>query len=108
MVIHMLHWQLITHDSSKMDTLSKFLKNLNKRELIHFQVLNFTCCRRHFQERRKKCYGGNFVDGTVWCLLPSANEVWGKVIFSVILSTGRSLYDVTSCLAAWSHVPSGV
>ena len=27
---------------------------------------------------------------------------------SVILSTGRgSLYDVTSYLAAWSHVPSG-
>ena len=24
----------------------------------------------------------------------------------VILSTGGSLYDVTSCLAAWSHVPS--
>ena len=26
---------------------------------------------------------------------------------SVILSTGESRYDVTSCLAAWSYVPSG-
>ena len=37
-----------------------------------------------------------------------ANEVWGKVMFlhlSVILFTNGSLYDVTSCLAAWSHVP---
>ena len=38
-------------------------------------------------------------------------SVWGKVMIllaSVILSTGRrgSLYDVTSCLAAWYHVPS--
>ena len=44
--------------------------------------------------------------------LPPANEVWGKVIISeacVILVMGWgwwSLYDVTSCLAAWSHVPS--
>ena len=26
---------------------------------------------------------------------------------SVILYTGGSLYDVSSCLAAWYHVPSG-
>ena len=42
--------------------------------------------------------------------LPPANEVWGKVIFSatcVFLFGGGYLYDVTSCLAAWSHVPSG-
>ena len=47
-------------------------------------------------------------------LLPPANEVWGRVIFSgrvsVILSGGGGggfLHDVTSCLAVWSHVPSG-
>ena len=47
-------------------------------------------------------------------LLSPANEVWGKVIFpqacvshSIALGWGRSSYDVTSCLAAWSHVPSG-
>ena len=38
------------------------------------------------------------------------NEVWGKVMFlltCVILFLGGrgSLYDVTSCLADWSHVP---
>ena len=41
--------------------------------------------------------------------LPPANEDWGKVMFlhmSVTVSKG-SLYDVSSCLAAWSHVPSG-
>ena len=40
--------------------------------------------------------------------LPSAKEVWGKVMFSqafVCPRGGVSLYDVTSCLAAWSHVP---
>ena len=40
-------------------------------------------------------------------------KFWGKVMFlhmSVILSTvGKgSLYDVTSFLAAWFHVPSGL
>ena len=42
-------------------------------------------------------------------ILPPANEVWGKVIFSqVSLSVHMgSMYDVTSCLAARSHVPSG-
>ena len=46
--------------------------------------------------------------------LPPANEVWGKVIFSqarvshsVRGGGGVSLYNVTSCLAVWSHVPSG-
>ena len=41
--------------------------------------------------------------GSANLLLPPANVVWGKVMFlhmSVILSTGGSLYDVTSCLAA--------
>ena len=40
--------------------------------------------------------------------LPSANEVWGKVMFllaCVNLFTG-GLYDVTSCLVPWSHVLS--
>ena len=42
--------------------------------------------------------------------LPPAKEVWGKVMFlhvSVNHSERgeRSLYDVTSCLVAWSHVP---
>ena len=46
-------------------------------------------------------------------LLLPANEVWGKVIFSQVCVNhsvhrgGRgSLYDVTSCWAAWSHVPT--
>ena len=43
-------------------------------------------------------------------LLPPANEVWGKVMFlhkTIILFIGEAgLYDVISCLAAWSHVPS--
>ena len=44
-------------------------------------------------------------------LLPPANEVAGPWCFytclSVILFTGDgSLYNVTSCLVAWSHVPS--
>ena len=43
-------------------------------------------------------------------LLPPANEVCGKVMLlylSVSHSVhGGALYDVTSCLAAWSHVPS--
>ena len=30
----------------------------------------------------------------------------GNDFTGVCLSTGGSLYDVTSCLAAWSHVPS--
>ena len=30
----------------------------------------------------------------------------GNIFRGVCLSTGRSLYDVTSCLAVWSHVPS--
>ena len=41
--------------------------------------------------------------GSANLLLPPANVVWGKVMFlhmSVILSTGGSLYDVTSSLAA--------
>ena len=43
------------------------------------------------------------------CLLPPANEVWGKVMFSQACVShsvrGGSLYDVTSCLAAWCHAP---
>ena len=41
-------------------------------------------------------------------LLPPAKEVWGKVMFSqvVVCPQEGSLHDVTSCLAAWSHVPS--
>ena len=43
-------------------------------------------------------------------LLPT-NQVWGKVIFSQACASHSvhrgSLYDVTSCLAAWFHVPSG-
>ena len=41
-------------------------------------------------------------------LLPFANEVWGKVIFlkRVSFYSGGTLYYVTSCLTAWSHVPS--
>ena len=45
-------------------------------------------------------------------LLPPANEVWGKVIFSQACVSHSvhegegSLYDVTFCLAAWSHVHS--
>ena len=39
------------------------------------------------------------------------NQVWSKVMFSeafVCAQGGRgTLYDVTTCLAAWSHVPSG-
>ena len=31
----------------------------------------------------------------------------GNVFIGVCLSTGGFLYDVTSCLAVWSHVPSG-
>ena len=42
--------------------------------------------------------------------LPPANEVWGKVMFLlaclILFTGGGSLYDVTSCQAAWSHVPS--
>ena len=47
--------------------------------------------------------------------LPPSNEVWGKVIFLLVCVSrsvhrrgwgGSSLYDVTSCLSAWSHVPS--
>ena len=30
----------------------------------------------------------------------------GNVFTGVCLSTGGSIYDVTSCLAAWSRVPS--
>ena len=41
--------------------------------------------------------------------LPPVNEVWGKTMFlhvSVILSKGEGgLYDVTSCLDAWSRDP---
>ena len=42
----------------------------------------------------------------------TANEVWGKVVFllaSVILFREKRgpLFDVTSCLSAWSHVPLG-
>ena len=42
-------------------------------------------------------------------LLPPANKVWGKVMFSeasVILSTGGLRMMSLPCLAAWSHVPS--
>ena len=47
------------------------------------------------------------------CLLPPGNKVWGKVMFYTCLSFcphggSGSLYDVTSCLAAWPHIPSGV
>ena len=42
--------------------------------------------------------------------LPPASEVWGKIIFSEACGSHSvhrgSLYDVTSCLAAWFHVPS--
>ena len=50
-------------------------------------------------------------------LLLPGNEVGGNVIFSQACVShsvhgrwvgGGSLYDVTSCLAAWSHVPSRV
>ena len=42
--------------------------------------------------------------------LTFANEVLGKVMFlqvSVCAREGESLHDVISCLASWSHVPSG-
>ena len=47
-----------------------------------------------YRSRRYASYWNAF-------LLPPANEVWGKVIVSHV-----SLYDVMSCLADWSHVPS--
>ena len=37
--------------------------------------------------------------------LPPANEVWGKVMV-LHLSVSHSVGGVTSCLAAWSHIPS--
>ena len=40
-------------------------------------------------------------------LLPPANKVWDKVIFSEFTGRGQYLYDVTCGLAAWSDVPSG-
>ena len=46
----------------------------------------------------------------ICCFLPHANEVWGKVIYSDMCHSvhgGGPLYDVTSCLAAWFHVPYG-
>ena len=47
---------------------------------------------------------------TLCVITAGKQKVWGKAMFllvSVILSTGEgSLYDVTSCLTAWSHVPS--
>ena len=58
------------------------------------------------------CFVGHRFDSpafdSVW--LPPAN-VWGKVIFAQAcvchsVHWGGGLYDVTSCLAAWSHVPS--
>ena len=40
-------------------------------------------------------------------ILPPINEVWGKVMFLHLLSVhGEGVYDVTSCLSAWSHVLS--
>ena len=54
-------------------------------------------------------------DRSIWCLWKhyfSIFEVWGKVIFSEVCVShslhrgGRSLYEVTSCLTARSHVPS--
>ena len=40
-------------------------------------------------------------------LLPHANEVWDKVMFCTCLSVhGVGRFSVTSCLAAWCHVPS--
>ena len=43
--------------------------------------------------------------------LPPANKVWGKVMFLQACVShsvhGGHLYDVTSCLAIWYHVPSG-
>ena len=59
-----------------------------------FTIREWVCCATHFA-------------------LIVTIEVWGKVIFSQACASqsvhrGRgSLYDVTSCLAAWSHVPSG-
>ena len=41
--------------------------------------------------------------------LQPANEVWDKVMFLTGVCPregGGSLYEVTSCLAAWSHLPS--
>ena len=45
----------------------------------------------------------------VYRVLPAVNELWGKVMFSQVfvhMVWRGSLYDVTFCLAAWSHVPS--
>ena len=39
--------------------------------------------------------------------LPPANEIWDNVLTSVCLFTGGSLYDVTSRVAGWPHIPSG-
>ena len=37
-----------------------------------------------------------------------ACKIWGRVLFLYVFvcSQGMSLYDVTSCLVAWSHIPS--
>ena len=54
-------------------------------------------------------------DGRITTLLPELpnscyrlqTKFWGKVIFSqVSVHRRKSLYDATSCLVAWSHVPS--
>ena len=49
---------------------------------------------------------------SVATILPPANEIWSKVMFfkSVCHSVQRAcgfVYEVTSCVAARSHVPSG-
>ena len=55
----------------------------------------------------KPCTGGVT---SVFFYLPPANEVWGKAMFLQVsvCPQGGSLYDVTFCLAPWSHVPSEV
>ena len=67
------------------------------------------CCSTHATTTIANVHSLQACNGLSRFLLP-ANELWGKVMFlqvSVILSMGGGvLYDVTSCLAAWSHVPS--
>ena len=44
---------------------------------------------------------------SVYALLLPAKDVWGNVLFlHLFVCSLGSLYDVTSCLAAWCHVPS--
>ena len=86
---------------------------ISQQAFVHKSILQCQCLiwgRKMWTRQNLLSYP---FESLIWVIFTACKRSCGKVMFlhlSVSHSVHRgrrSLYDVTSCLATWSHVPSG-